>query len=277
MKNLIYIIIFSVSLLFFQGCEPIEDRMELGSAITAEQLDISATLVTVNGKASNKAVVNNNSPVLSSWDYGTGVTQKKTDTVLLVSTGENEIIFTGLNADGSKISKSLKVKVDELTFPVPLEWGMLTDGKDKTWVWDTTKPAVWGNGGYMGNDGPAWWTLKESDINGQAAGEGTGAKMVFSLRGAKLTKVKSDGKSETGSFSFDMTKKITLDNGTIWAKGKLTTKGVTVLCGKSPNEGGAPVYEYDILIINGKELVLAYPEPGVGPWGTAWFWNFKAQ
>lgn len=277
MKNLIYIIIFSVSLLILQGCEPIEDRMELGSAITADQLDISATLITVNGKASNKAVVNNNSPVLSSWDYGTGITQKKTDTVLLVSTGENEIIFTGLNADGSKISKSLKVKVDELTFPVPLEWGMLTDGKDKTWVWDTTKPAVWGNGGYMGNDGPAWWTLKESDINGQAAGEGTGAKMVFSLRGAKLTKVKSDGKSETGSFSFDMTKKITLDNGTVWAKGKLTTKGVTVLCGKSPNEGGAPVYEYDILIINGKELVLAYPEPGVGAWGTAWFWNFKAQ
>lgn len=277
MKNLIYIIIFSVSLLILQGCEPIEDRMELGSAITADQLDISATLIIVNGKASNKAVVNNNSPVLSSWDYGTGITQKKTDTVLLVSTGENEIIFTGLNADGSKISKSLKVKVDELTFPVPLEWGMLTDGKDKTWVWDTTKPAVWGNGGYMGNDGPAWWTLKESDINGQAAGEGTGAKMVFSLRGAKLTKVKSDGKSETGSFSFDMTKKITLDNGTVWAKGKLTTKGVTVLCGKSPNEGGAPVYEYDILIINGKELVLAYPEPGVGAWGTAWFWNFKAQ
>ena len=277
MRNLIYIIIFSISILILQSCEPIEDRMELGSAITADQLDISATLLVVNGKNSNKVIVNNNSPVLSSWDYGTGLTQKKTDTVLLVAKGENEIIFTGLNADGTKINKSLMVNVEELTFPVPLEWGMLTGGKDKEWVWDTTKPAVWGNGGYMGNDGPAWWTLKESDINGQAPGEGTGAKMIFSLRGAKLSKVKSDGKTETGSFSFDMTKKITLDNGTVWAKGKLTTKGVTVLCGKSPNEGGAPVYEYDILIINDNEIVLSYPEPGVGPWGTAWFWNFKAK
>lgn len=277
MRNLINIIIFSISFALLLGCEPIEDRMELGSAIGAEQLDISATVLTVNGKKSNKVVVNNNSPVLSSWDYGTGVTQKKTDTVLLVSTGENEIIFTGLNPDGSKISKSLKVTVDELSFPVPLEWGMLTDGKDKTWVWDTTKPSVWGNGGYMGSNGPAWWTLKEADIDGQAPGEGKGAKMIFSLRGAKLTKVKSTGQQEVGSFSFDMGKQVKLDDGTVWAKGKLTTKGVTVLCGKSPNEGNAPVYEYDILIINDSEIVLSYPEPGVGPWGTAWFWNFKAM
>jgi len=277
MRNLIYIIILSISASFLQGCESIEDRMELGSSISADQLDISATLVVVNGKNSNKIVVNNNSPVLSSWDYGTGLTQKKTDTVLLVTTGENEIIFTGLNADGSKINKSIIVNVDELTFPVPLEWGMLTDGKEKSWVWDTTKPSVWGNGGFMGSDGPAWWKLMEADIDGQAPGEGTGAKMIFTLRGAKLTKVKSTGQSETGSFSFDMGKRITLEDGTVWAKGKLTTKGITVLCGKSPNEGGAPVYEYDILIINDKEMVLSYPEPGAEAWDTAWFWNFKAQ
>src|SRR5690606_39549937 len=107
MRNLINIIIFSISFALLLGCEPIEDRMELGSAIGAEQLDISATVLTVNGKKSNKVVVNNNSPVLSSWDYGTGVTQKKTDTVLLVSTGENEIIFTGLNPDGDRKSTRL--------------------------------------------------------------------------------------------------------------------------------------------------------------------------
>ena len=277
MKHLIKYIICSIAVLSLLSCEPIEDRMELGNAITAEQLDITATAVVVNGKKSNKVVLNNNSPVLSSWDYGIGVTQKKTDTVLLVATGENEIIFTGLNADGSKINKSVKVSVDELTFEVPLEWGFFTGGTERTWKWDTTKPAVWGNGGYMGSDGPAWWTLKETDIDGQAANEGVGAKMIFSLRGAKLTKVKANGQTEVGSFSFDMNKKITLENGTVWAKGKLTTKGVTVLCGKSPNEGGAPVYEYDILVINNEQIVLSYPEPGVGAWGTAWFWNFKAE
>src|SRR5690606_810247 len=117
----------------------------------------------------------------------------------------------------------------------------------------------------------------EADIDSQAPGEGTGAKMIFSLRGAKLSKVKSNGQAENGSFSFNMAQKVTLEDGTVWAKGKLTTKGVTVLCGKSPNEGNAPVYEYDILIIDNQQMVLSYPEPGAGPWDTAWFWMFRAE
>ncbi|SEL42333.1 hypothetical protein [Parapedobacter koreensis] len=260
----------------FSACEPIEDRMEMSGAITAEQLDITATLLQVDGKNSNKVVLDNKSPVLSSWDYGSGVTQRKTDTVLLVATGENEIRFTGLNADGTKITKTLTVNVDELTFEVPLEWGYLTGGSEKTWVWDDTRPAVWGNGGYMGDSAPAWWALPISDIDGQAAGEGAGAEMVFSLSGSRLTKVKSSGESQTGSFAFDMSQIITLDNGNVWAKGKLTTRGVTVLCGISPNEGNAPVYEYSILMLDDDHMVLSYSAPGTGAWGEAWFWMFKA-
>lgn len=259
----------------YMACDPIENRLDIGGAISAEQLTISATPVVINGKNSNKVVLENKSPVLSSWDYGVGVTQKKTDTVLLVVTGENEIVFTGLNPDGTKVTKTLAVQVDELTYEVPMEWGYLTGGSEREWVWDDTQPGVWGNGGYMGDAAPAWWVLPIADIDEQATGEGAGAKMVFSLSGAKLTKIKSNGDTETGTFSFDLTKVITLDNGEVWAKGKLTTKGVTVLCGISPNEDGAPVYEYDILLLDNGQMVLSYPEPGAGPWGTAWFWMFK--
>jgi len=277
MKQIItYIGLLILGLLAY-ACEPIEDRMELGSTITADQLDITATPVIINGKKSNKVVLDNKSPVLSSWDFGTGTTQKKTDTVLLVTTGTSEIIFTGLNPEGTKITKKVEVTVDELTFPVPLEWGYLTGGTERNWKWDETAPAVWGNGGYLGNSAPAWWTLKEADINGQAPGEGIGAKMTFSLRGAKLTKTKSTGEKEEGAFSFDMTKVTKLDDGTVWAKGKLTTRGVTVLCGKSPNEGNAPVYEYDIMILNNEKMILSYAEPGAAAWGTAWFWVFRAE
>src|SRR5690606_12398057 len=261
MKNVLRIYCFCAALLLgLAACEPMEDRLSMGGGITEEQLDVTATPVVVNGKNSNKIVVDNRSPVLSSWDYGTGVTQRKTDTVLLVTTGENEIVFTGLNPDGTKISKTLTVNVEELTYEVPLEWGYLTGGSEREWVWDDTQPAVWGNGGYMGSSKPEWWALPLADIDGQAAGEGAGARMVFSLRGASLTKIKAGGQTETGSFSFDMTKVITLDNGDVWAKGKLTTRGVTVLCGISPNEGRAPVYEYDILLLDDGRMVLSYPE-----------------
>ncbi|MGK6349772.1 hypothetical protein [Parapedobacter sp. DT-150] len=275
MKRIIFFIVAALGAMYM-GCEPIEDRLDMGGAITADQLEITATPVIVDGKNSNKVVLDNKSPVLSSWDYGVGVTQKKTDTVLLVSEGDNEILFTGLNPDGTKITKTLTVNVDELTFEVPLEWGFLTGGSEREWVWDDTQPAVWGNGGYMGNVAPAWWALPVADIDGQAPGEGAGAKMVFSLRGAQLTKIMSTGETETGTFSFDMTKITTLDDGSVWAKGKLTTRGVTVLCGKSPNEGNAPVYEYDILILDDGRMALSYAAAGVAAWGEAWFWMFRA-
>lgn len=271
-------ITFTAILLAFVygGCEPIEDRVEMSGAISAEELNLSATPLVVEGKNSNKVVLDNKSPVLSSWNFGVGISRKKTDTVLLVVEGENEIIFTGLNPDGSEISKTLTVNVDEIVFDVPPEWGFLTEGSQKEWVWDLSQPAVWGNGGYMGDSAPAWWAVPIGDIDGQAPGEGRDAKMVFSLNGATLTKVKADGETETGTFSFDMTQQIVLDDGTVWARGKLTTSGVSVLCGISPNEGGAAVYEYDILALDNERMVLSYPEPGAGPWGTAWFWMFSA-
>src|SRR5690606_34945877 len=100
---------------------------------------------------------------------------------------------------------------------------------------------------------------------------------VFALSGSSLTKVKSNGETEAGSFSFDMSKIITLDNGNVWAKGKLTTRGVTVLCGKSPDEGSVPVYEYDMLVVNDDQLILSYAPPGTAAWGAAYFWVFRAE
>lgn len=258
------------------SCEPIEDRMEMVGAISAEQLDITAAPLVVDGKRSNKVVLDNKSQVLSSWDFGVGTTQRKSDTVLLVTTGDTDIIFTGLNPNGTKITKTLSVNVEELTFDVPLEWGYLTGGTEKEWVWDDRTTAVWGNGGYKGSFKAEWWTVPVDQISGQMPNEGEGAKMVFSLSGSKLTKVKANGQTESGTFSFDMSKVITLDNGDTWARGKLTTRGVTILNGKSPDEGGILVYEFDIIKLDDNEMVLSYAPPGTGDWGAAFFWSFRA-
>lgn len=103
--------IWMVLLLLVVACEPVEKRLPMGDAITAEQLDIAAAPLLVNGKRSNKVAVVNHSPVLSSWDYGVGVSYKMVDTVLMVIDGDNDIIFTGLNPDGTFISKTLTVNI----------------------------------------------------------------------------------------------------------------------------------------------------------------------
>ncbi len=270
-KSILYISMLVMFL--FAACEPVEDRLPMGNPITAEQLEISATPLVVNGKRSNKIVMENHSPVLSSWNYGIGVSQKMTDTVLLVITGDNEIVFTGLNPDGTTITKSLTVNVEELSFPVPKEWAYLCGDGTKEWVWADGN--CWGNGGYLATfGGPAWWVLDKNAVEQQAPGEGLNASMVFSISGASLTKNRNNGTKAVGTFSFDMNKKKVTSGGVTWAIGQLKTVGVTVLAGISPDEGKAPVNTYDILELTPDRLVLAYAPAGTGEWGAAYFWVF---
>lgn len=266
------IIYISILTLLFTACEPVESRIPMGNPITAEQLDLSVIPIMVNGKRSNKVVMENLSPVMSSWNYGVGVSQKMTDTVLLVITGDNDIIFTGLNPDGSTVTKTLTANVEELTFPVPHEWGYLCGDGEKEWVWAETAP--WGNGGYLANYEPAWWVLDQDGIEEQVEGEGPNASMIFSISGASLTKKRNDGTSQTGSFSFDMKKKKDTSGGASWAIGQFKTVGVTILCGVSPDEGKIPVSTLDILTLTEDRLVLSYAPAGTGEWGTAYFWVF---
>lgn len=276
-KKLIYPILGLAALMV--ACDPAEDREVLSGALTADQIQISAIPQVIDGKNSNYIDLNSDGVgVLSLWDYGSGVTVKTKTTVQVVLSGENQIKFTGRNHDGSLIEKVLTVQVDTLV-NVPAEWGYLCGSGEKTWVWDDTQPneEVWGNGGYKGNVSPGWWKVSLGSIDGQAEGEGRGAEMVFAVSGSALTINKTDGTSQSGSFSFDMTNQTLNDAEEVWAKGKLTTKVVSVLCGISPNEGNARVSEYDILSLDDEKMALAYPEPGAGSWGTAWFWMFRAK
>lgn len=272
-KSILYIL--ALLLLFNVACEPVEKRLSMGNPISAEQLDISVTPLLVDGKRSNKIVMENHSPVMSNWNYGVGVSQKMTDTVLLVITGDNDIIFTGLNPDGSTITKTLTVNIEELSFPVPGEWALLCGDGEKEWEWAATN--CWGNGGYLANFEPAWWVLDQNGVEEQAAGEGPNASMVFSISGASLTKKRNDGTSVTGSFSFNMGKKKVTSGGVSWATGEFKTVGVTILCGVSPDEGKIPVNTYDILELTEERLVMAYAPAGTGEWGTAYFWVFVSK
>lgn len=271
-KNFIYLLWVLGGIL--ASCEPIENRDSIGNSITAEQLNISATSLIVDGKRSNKIVLENHSPVLSFWDYGTGNTRKQSDSILMVIPGDHEIVFTGYNPDGSAITKTLNVTVDELTFDVPPQYGLLCGTGTKTWMWRTTS-STFGNGGYLSDKGPAWWALTVKDLSSVAPeGEMIGSSFTLTLSGSKMVKDKSDGTSIEGKFELDLTQKLNQAGSTsLWSMGKLKTT-VSVPCGILPNHGKREVMEYDIVQLEENKLVLACPEPGAGAWGTCWFWVF---
>ena len=275
-KTLIYSMLAASMMMV--ACDPAEDRDVLSGAITADDLNITAVPQVVDGKNSNYIDLNSDGVgSLTSWFYGNGTTTGTKTTVQLVLDGQREIVFTGLNHDGTYITKTLTVQVDTLINVAP-EWGILCGTGEKSWVWDDTKSAVWGNGGYKGNTSPGWWTLQIADIEEQAAGEGAGAEMIFSVDGSKLTKKKSDGSTVVGSFAFDMSESAqTLDDAkAVWGKGKLKTKNVTMLAGFVIYEN-TDCFEYDILTLNDEEMALACPRPGSKSWDEATFWMFRAK
>ena len=274
-------IILAISAVFvlLSACQPVEIRQELKGGITESQLNISAVPQIRDGKNSNYIDLNSDgNACLSSWDFGVGLFVGTKGTVKVMMKGPNDIIFTGLNADGTMISKTLTVQVDEL-YDVEPEWALFCGPTgEKNWVWDNTVAGPWGNGGYKGNTGPGWWVVSINDLDGQAPGEGAGASMTFTIAGSRLIKNYNDGTSQQGSFTFDMSK-ITLDDGgNVWAKGVLNTKNVTVLCGISPNDDGENVYSYDILKLTDEQMVLSHKDNDTAAsWGEAWFWVFKKQ
>lgn len=266
------------------ACDPIENRDSIGGAIAADKLDVKATPIVVGGKNGNMVILENHSPVLSSWNCGGSTSLKAYDTVMVVKTGVVDVTFTGLNPDGTKIEKKFNIQIDALT-TLPNEYKYLFGDPSKgvtskKYVWDETAGAVWGNGGYLGNSSPGWWTNDKAAMASQDADYGSDGYMVFSLAGLTLKKSNASGtKTETGTAGLDLSAAAIIKdgNGAVWASAKLNTKNVTVLKGVAPNGGNAPIYSYDILKLNDSKLVLAWPEggDGAGAWSTAWFWMFR--
>ena len=156
---------------------------------------------------------------------------------------------------------------------------LLCGANSKVWTWDDQAATVWGNGEYLRDIGPAWWTQSISDMDNHMGGNGEGATMTFSRRGNTMVKDKNDGSpQEEGYFNLDMNVTKMNQNGSdVWSIGQLTTDAVTILVGKSPNEDNIPVYTLDILKLTASELVVSYAskENVEAGGGEAWYWVFR--
>ena len=276
MKKIIITLLSFLAILQF-SCNPIEEDHKQGSVIAESELDLEVYPLTEGG---NKIVMINKTPKIGAhWNYGSGISVRQQDTVLVPFLGEKEIVFTGI-CSGGTIMNSRKVLIDKILYPIEDEWALFagTDKNGKTWMWDYTSPddVVWGNGGYPGNTAPAWATIKAGDMDTQDPEVGKDGVMLFDLNGAaNFTKISQTGKRvEKGSFQFDMTKQKLMADGTPWSIGTLTIVDGTVLKGVSPNEGGKIVHEFDILKLTEDKMVLAHVLDN--GW-EAWFWCFKVK
>ena len=288
MKNFLGIFVITIiSMMALISCEPVENRLEMKGGVT--EADVKAKviveLVVREGKKSNYIHFNSESLVncVTSFTHGLGTFVGKEGTVQgFVVAGNFDIIVNVLNADGTSLPPiSFPVTVEEC-FDVDPEWAIFCGSGEKVWTWDENgddNSRVWGNGAYKVSPVPDWWGRTVDEMDEEVPGNGKGATMTFSASGATLTKLKTDGVTEKGTFSFDMSKKIEDVEGNNWSIGHLSTKEITVLNGKQQNVGeNPPLYEYEILKLTEDEMVLGWPtgsDPDVGPWSEAWYWFFK--
>lgn len=271
--------LFSALLMF--SCDPIEDRQTQGGIIPASDFKLEIYSIIVDNVASNKIVMKNSTyGVGSFWDFGSGYSARQQDTVIVPFVGNLPITFTGISNGGTD-TKTERVQVDKIVFPVDETWNLLAgyDINGKTWMWDFNDPndPVFGNGGTLVDLGPAWAKNPAQSMDTNDPTVGMNGTMTFDLNmKANYTKKNGSGEVvETSSFSFDMKKKIlSADGVTNWSIGQLTLPNAAVMHGISPNAGGIAVHTYEILKLTENEMVLATISPS--GW-EAWFWKFKVK
>ncbi len=255
------------------ACTPIEDRDTLGAIVPASDFNY-----TITKDATNDYILylENNTPgVLFAWDYAWGTSLRQKDTVRMLVPGDYTIKITATTAGGLVFDEFpvSVTKADPTAFQDP-SWAMLTNmAAGKTWVWDTDKPAPWGNGGFKGCNAPCWWAVSTADLAGRGVGSD---EMKFDLNGGRnltltAASVPSAGTMK-GTFNIDMASQIAG-----WSVGKLTTTNAVVINGINVNDGNAQFTEYNILKLTDTELQLAAAKAGTGDWGEAWFWLFKPK
>lgn len=174
------------------------------------------------------------------WDYGTGKSMRRVDTIHYAFKGEYKIARSAVTGGGVVYLDTLTIHVtaDNLQYVNDPFWNLLAGGpgQEKTWVWDIDENGQCklfdGPLFYSGSDngwlnectkpgGDCWsWWPKYSDIQGWVgippADYGT---MTFSLKGGPYIKVVHNTLplrgTENGTYYLDKDKKLlTLNNAT---------------------------------------------------------------
>jgi hypothetical protein len=167
MKKIIFAL--SAFAMMLASCDPSVDDISSGfnDNVTAENLQATATPVVVNGKNSNRIVVENRSPIIGHWSadqlIGGAVTSaKQYDTIYVSKTGSNIVEIECQNLNGS-FKKQFTVNVDEITYIPDNIQGRLGDVKELGNTFDPSKVTVTQDVDAEGLKGNVW---KVNNANG---------------------------------------------------------------------------------------------------------------
>lgn len=117
-------IFFALSMLtlLYTSCDPSTDSGSTGFSenVTAESVDAKVTPVQVNGKNSNRIIIENHSPITSQWSVdqlaeGKVTSSKAYDTIYVTKLGANIITVHCKNV-AVDFTKDFTVNVDEITY-----------------------------------------------------------------------------------------------------------------------------------------------------------------
>ncbi|GHT42906.1 hypothetical protein AGMMS49965_15480 [Bacteroidia bacterium] len=288
-KIFLFFAVFAATALW-TGCEPIVDKHDAGGSIAATELQATATSVVKDGKNTNKVHVRCTSPVLCQWSDGVNTLTATEGYLTLLLTGEQTITLTAMTADGTTLTKSFTVNVEDMTEPVDPAFGFFCGSGEKVWEWNTTEdvpehvvespgdPHIWAlcmAGTKPDGKYDFWgWRPDPADLSAQCAdngyaNDGTGATMKFILSGKKFEKYDKDGtKIGEGKFEFDMT-----PTSVYGSVGKLTIKDTSILFPYDRNSGSVPYAgsEFSIIHVDNDRMLL-YISASCG-----WYYAFTAQ
>lgn len=117
-------IFFALSMLtlLYTSCDPSTDSGSTGFSenVTAESVEAKVTPVQVNGKNSNRIIIENHSPITSQWSVdqlaeGAVTSSKAYDTIYVTKVGANTITMHCKNV-AVDFTKDFTVNVDEITY-----------------------------------------------------------------------------------------------------------------------------------------------------------------
>lgn len=194
--------------MLFTACDTIEDRDELGSILSKEQLDKEGALEIIQKTpGSNSLIFKSNVPnVISYWEWNGGYSNKNVAEVYIPFGGTFTITYTAF-CDGGTVSttRTFTIAKNDPTFfeKDPAWYGLTGGGNGKTWVWatdanDPTKKIA-GNGP-VGCVKPEWWTLdaNNADITKPVIND----EVYMDLKGsANFVYTKADGSKVKAFFN----------------------------------------------------------------------------